>query len=139
MPNQYSLIFRNIGGGRGEVGMLEHPQLSRLRYSNRAVTLIQQSAQNSYSLLISQYSQKYTILWPQIPAQIQSKFPGGACPQTPLKSPQVGIISTPNLFNLPPPMRKSISSWFWDNNLGPRSSNLHDPYYCTTVFHCIQK
>ena len=30
-----------IGGGRG-VGVLEHPQLSRSRYSNRAVILIQQ-------------------------------------------------------------------------------------------------
>ena len=45
------VLLAYIGGGRV---VLEYPQLSRLRYSNRAVTLIQQSVKNSYSLLILQ-------------------------------------------------------------------------------------
>ena len=75
--------------------MLEHPQPSRSRYSNRAVTLIQQSAQNSYSLLIAQYSKNYTIFGlkcPQIqsPGSIFQKFPQGMPPdpldkESPLK------------------------------------------------------
>ena len=24
--------------------------------------------------------------------------------------------------------RKKISSWFWGDNFGPKSPNLHDPY-----------
>ena len=24
--------------------------------------------------------------------------------------------------------RKQISSWFWGDNFGPKSTNLHDPY-----------
>jgi len=73
----------------GGAGVLEHPQLSRSRYSNRAVILIQQSAQTSYSLLIAQYSKNYTIFGlkcPQIqsPASIFQKVPGGACPQIPV-------------------------------------------------------
>ena len=58
---------------------LKHPQLSRSIYSNRAVTLIQQSAQNSYSLLIAQYSKNYTIFGLKCP-QVQSpgsNFQGG--------------------------------------------------------------
>jgi len=46
------LALCNISGGwGGEVGLgvLEHPQLSSSRYPNRAITLIQQLAQNSYS------------------------------------------------------------------------------------------
>ena len=30
-------------------------------------------------------------------------------------------------------VRKQISSWFWGDNLGPKSPNLHDPY--TTVLY----
>ena len=30
--------------------------------------------------------------------------------------------------------RKQISSWFWSDNFGPKSPNLHDPsIYSTTV------
>ena len=36
-------------------GKLQHPKLSRSRYSNRAVTLIQRSVKNQYSLLILQF------------------------------------------------------------------------------------
>ena len=25
-------------------------------------------------------------------------------------------------------VRKQISSWFWGDNFGPKSPNLHDPY-----------
>ena len=27
-----------------------------------------------------------------------------------------------------PNCQKVISSWFWGDNLGPKSPNLHDPY-----------
>ena len=69
----YAVLHRwKGGGGRGEgLGVLEHPQLSRSKYFDRAVTLIQQSAQNSYSLLIVQYSKNYTIFGLKCP-QIQS-------------------------------------------------------------------
>ena len=34
-------------------------------------------------------------------------------------------------------VRKWISGWFWGDNLGPKSPNLHDPYtkyyYCTMI------
>ena len=79
---------RSIGSGRRGLGVLEHPQVSRLRYSNRAVTLTQQSVQNSYSLLVVQYSQNYTIFGlkcPKIqsPGNIFQKFPGGHAPRPP--------------------------------------------------------
>ena len=33
-------------------------------------------------------------------------------------------------------VRKQISSWFWGDNFGPKSLNLHDPYiYSTTVLY----
>jgi len=38
--------------------------------------------------------------------------------------------------------RKQISSWSWDDNFGPKSPNLHDPYLLTvrsTVVKNIQK
>ena len=79
---------QSIGGGRGGgLGVLEHPQLSRSRYFNRAVTLIQQSVQNSYSLLIAQYSKIILFFWPQIPPNSISwqYLPGGPhAPPSPL-------------------------------------------------------
>jgi len=35
--------------------------------------------------------------------------------------------------------RKQISSWFWGDNFGPKSPNLHDPYSYTYYLrkHCI--
>ena len=38
-------------------------------------------------------------------------------------------------------VRKQISSWFWGDNFGPKSPNLHDPYNSTTVLYdkCIQQ
>jgi len=62
------------------------------RYSNRAVTLVQQLVKNSYSLLILQfiiqYSKLYYVMTSNAPkfnllAQFLKKFPGQACPQTP--------------------------------------------------------
>ena len=73
------------GRGGGGLGVLEHPQLSRSRYSDRAVTLIQQSAQNSYSLLIDQSSQNYGLKCPQIQSSgsIFQKFLGEHAPRPP--------------------------------------------------------
>ena len=34
--------------------------------------------------------------------------------------------------------RKQISSWFWGNNFGPKSPNLHDPYiYIVLPYYMI--
>jgi len=60
-------------------------------------------AQNSYSLLITQYSQNYTIFWPQMPPNLLAVFfknflgGGGKAPRPPTSS-QVTILSTPNFF-----------------------------------------
>ena len=35
--------------------------------------------------------------------------------------------------------RKKISSWFWGNNFGPKSPNLHDPYYIVLPYYMITK
>jgi len=110
------------------MGGLEHPQISRSKYSNRAVTLIQQSAQNSSSLLIAQHSQNYTIFGlkcPQIqsPGSIFQKFPGGMPPE----SPQVAMLSTPNLFNLTPPMCQGMC-WFYVHAFRETQLNLKIMY-----------
>ena len=37
-------------------------------------------------------------------------------------------------------VRKQISSWFWGDNFGPKSSNLRDPYiYSTIVLYDVHK
>ena len=67
------------GGARGARAL----PTSRLRYSNGAVTLMQQLAQNSYSLLIVQYSQNYTSNAPKFNL-LAKIFWGGGMPPTPL-------------------------------------------------------
>ena len=42
----------------------------------------------------------------------------------------LGLVK-PNQY--PQSARKQISSWFWGDNFGPKSPNLHDPY--TTVLY----
>ena len=33
--------------------------------------------------------------------------------------------------------RKQISSWFWGDNFGPKSPNLHDPYIIVLPYYMI--
>jgi len=40
------------------------------------------------------------------------------------------ILGLNNTFKL---SKRKISSWFWGDNLGPKSPNLHDPYICDSL------
>ena len=36
-------------------------------------------------------------------------------------------------------VRKQKSSWFWDDNFGPKSLNLHDPYHIVLLYYMMMK